>query len=79
MSEGSACVGAHSLHHSRIFRHHQVLWRGALADAARGVVVRAVAGAKVAAEIASVGDGHAAQMRADANDDQPLWRLLFGC
>ena len=43
-----------------------------LADAAGSVVVGAVAGAVVATEVPGVGDGHAAQMGAHADDDEPL-------
>ena len=45
---------------------------GALPDPARGVVVGAVAGAVVAAKLAGVGDGHAAQVGAHAKDDEPF-------
>ncbi|TNN65384.1 hypothetical protein EYF80_024420 [Liparis tanakae] len=49
----------------------QVEGGGAFPDAARGVVVGAVTGAVVTAVVAGVGDGHAAQMRAHAEDDDP--------
>src|SRR4051794_27094649 len=55
-------------------RHGEVLRRGTLADAARGVVDRAVARAEPAAILAAIVVGalaqrDAAQMRADADDD----------
>src|SRR4051794_19902707 len=55
----------------------QVLRRGAFADAARNIVVRAVAGAEPAAEItarlAGLGaEWNAAEMRADAFNDEPF-------
>lgn len=53
-------------------RHLEVEGRGALADAARGVVVGAVARAVVAAVVAGVGDGHAAQVSANAEHDEPV-------
>lgn len=44
---------------------------GAFSDAARGVVVGAVTRAVVTAVVAGVGDGHAAQMCAHPDDDDP--------
>jgi len=46
--------------------------RGAPSDAPGDVVVRAVTRTEPAAEIAGFTDGHAAQMGADAEHDQPL-------
>src|SRR5688500_15222570 len=64
-----------------IFRHGEVEWRRAFADASGGVVVRPMAWAEIAAILAAVlarGDtqGDAAQMGADAERDQPI--LLAG-
>ena len=53
-------------------RHRQVGGRWSLANAARGVVLRAVAGAEEAVVIALMGDRDAAEMGADADHDQPL-------
>lgn len=53
-------------------RDFQVEGRRALADAAAGVVMRAVARAVIAAIVAGVGDRNAAQVRANAEDDEPL-------
>ena len=50
----------------------QVLRSRTLANAARGVVVRAVARAEVTAVLASVGNGDTAQVGADAKHNQPL-------
>src|SRR5437868_6162227 len=50
----------------------QVLRRRTFADAAGGIVLRAVAVAEPAAEIALMRGGRAAQMGADARDDQPF-------
>lgn len=55
--------------------HLEVLWCGALANAARSVVVRAVAWAKVPAKVTRVGDGHTAQVSADAQHHKPLGAL----
>lgn len=44
----------------------------ALADATAGVVMWSVARAVVAAVVSRIGDRHAAQVSADANDDEPL-------
>lgn len=44
---------------------------GAAADAARDIVVRAVARAVPAVVVARIRDGHAAKVRADADDDEP--------
>jgi hypothetical protein len=57
----------------------KVARRGAFADAAGGVVMRAVAGAEPAAEIAgAVADRHAAQMGADADHHQPFAGFVHG-
>src|SRR5882724_4249300 len=53
-------------------RHRQIGGRGSLADAARRVVLRTVAGAEEAVVIALMGDRDAAEMGADADHDQPL-------
>src|SRR3954463_1333186 len=53
-------------------RDGQIRRRGPLADAARGIVLRAVAGTKEAVVIAFMGDRDAAQMGADTDNDQPL-------
>lgn len=50
----------------------QVEWRWSLADAAAGVVMWSVARTVVAAEVSGVGDWHATQVSADAEDDEPL-------
>src|ERR1700730_14362712 len=51
-------------------------WQGgrrrSAADAARGVVLRAVAGAEIAVVVALMRDRDAAEMRADADQDLPL-------
>lgn len=52
--------------------HLQVEGGGAFPDAARGVVMRAVAWAVVTAEISGVCNGHAAQVRAHPDDYDPL-------
>lgn len=52
-------------------RDFKIERRGALADAATSVVVRAVAGAKPPTVLASSGDRHATQMSADAQHHQP--------
>ena len=58
-------------------RDRQVFGRGAFADPARGIVVRAVAGAEPAAVVAgAVADRHAAQMGADARSE-PAIRLRY--
>src|SRR3546814_3064082 len=64
----------------RIGRHGQVERGRASADAPGGVVVGAMAGAEPAAEVASVlarllAQRHAAEMGADADDDEPLGLL----
>src|SRR5664280_325689 len=59
----------------RVFGHGQVRRRRALTDAARGVVDRAVARALPALVLPFVAERHAAEMGADAADDQPF-RLL---
>src|SRR5215470_3604728 len=53
-------------------RQRQVGGRGPAADAPRGVVLRAVAGTEIAAEVALMRDRDAAEMRADADQDLPL-------
>src|SRR5690606_31251062 len=53
-------------------RHFEIERRRPAADAARGVVVRTVARAEPALEVALVTERHAAEMRADADHDQPL-------
>lgn len=53
----------------------QVQWSWALANTSGAVVMRSVARAKVAVEVTGVGDGHAAKMRADAEQDEPLGLL----
>src|SRR5665811_86180 len=55
-----------------IGRHREVGRRWSLANATGGVVLRAVAGAEEAVVIALMGDRDAAEMRADADHDQPL-------
>lgn len=57
--------------HSRVHRNVKVERGGALADATRGIVVRSVARAEVAAVLARVCNGDTAQMGANAEDDQP--------
>lgn len=57
--------------HEGVRRDLQVLGRGPLADAAACVVVAAMARAEPAAEVTGVGDGHAAQVRADAQHHEP--------
>lgn len=52
--------------------HFQVKGRRSLTDSARGIVMGAVAWAIIASPVTSVRDGHTTQMRADANDHQPL-------
>lgn len=51
--------------------HWEVAGCGSAADAPGGVVVRAVARAVVAAEVAEVWQRDAAEMRANADDHQP--------
>ena len=55
--------------------HLQIQRRRPLPDPATDIVVAAVAGTEPAAEIARLADGDAAQMRADAQHDQPLGPL----
>ena len=50
----------------------QVKRRGSLPDATAGVVVRTVARAEPSVVLAGVADGDAAQVGADAKDDEPL-------
>lgn len=52
--------------------HLQVQRGGSLADSAGRVVVRPVTGTVVAPEVPGVGDGHATQMGAHTDNDQPL-------
>src|SRR4029077_13352342 len=61
-------------------RHREIEGGGPEADTARGVVLRAVAGAEPAAELAArIGrrraERDAAEMGADADDDQPFGLL----
>merc|ERR1712039_229623 len=58
-----------------VWRKLQVLRRRAQTHAACVVVVRAMARAKVAAPIASVRLWDATQVRADADDDEPIGLL----
>src|ERR1700754_3943424 len=53
-------------------RHRQVRGRGPLADAAGRIVLRTMAGAEEPVVIALMSDRDAAEMGADADDDQPL-------
>ena len=53
-------------------RDFEVERGGPLADAAAGVVVGAVAGAKPAAVLARAGNGHAAEVGANGQAHQPL-------
>lgn len=52
--------------------HLQVQWRRSLTNATGGIVMGAVAGAIVAAPVAGIRNWHTSQVRADANDHQPL-------
>src|SRR6185437_1975073 len=54
-------------------RQDEILRRRTFADAARGIVLRAVAGAEPAVVFALVGERDAAEMGADADDHQPLF------
>lgn len=56
-------------------RNLQVQGSGALADAARDVVVRTVAGAEPTAKVAGLADGDTAEVGADTNHDEPLGLL----
>src|SRR5436305_826649 len=56
----------------RVRGHVEVFRCGPAADAAGGVVLRAMAGAEIAAEIALVIQRDATQMCADADEDQPF-------
>ena len=62
----------------RAFVQETVLWdlkivrSRALASSARRVIVASMAGAEPAMVIPSIGEGHAAQVSADAHNDQPL-------
>src|SRR6185437_11250443 len=58
-------------------RQDEILRRRAFADAACGIVLRAVAGAKPAVIFALVGERDAAEMGADADHDQPLLVALL--
>mmetsp|Transcript_5222 Transcript_5222/g.13176 ORF Transcript_5222/g.13176 Transcript_5222/m.13176 type:complete len:237 (+) Transcript_5222:2403-3113(+) len=55
-----------------VVRYLEVVRRRALANAARDVVVRPVAGAEPSAVLAGVRKRHAAQVRAHANHNEPL-------
>lgn len=55
-----------------VFWDFQVEGGGAFPDATRGVIVGSVAGAVVAAKLASVGDGNASKVGAHADEDQPV-------
>ncbi len=55
-----------------VLRHFQIIWRWALPHAAGRVIVAAVTRAEPAVIVACVRERDAAQMRADAHDDQPL-------
>src|SRR3990170_5888040 len=55
-----------------IGRHRQVGGCRSRPDAARGVVHRTMAGAEEAVILTLMGDRNAAEMRADADDHQPL-------
>lgn len=57
-----------------VLGHLEVKRRGPAADAAGAVIVRAVARAVPAVVVARVGDGHAAQVRAHAQHDEPAVR-----
>jgi hypothetical protein len=66
-----------------IFGNLEVLRRGALADAARGIISRAVARAEIAAERPAIlalarAEGHAAEMGAYAQGDQPVGMAFLG-
>lgn len=50
----------------------EVVWGGAFADAAGAVIVGSVAWAEPAAVVPCSGDGHAAQVGADTNNDEVL-------
>src|SRR5690348_14389407 len=56
----------------RVRRQSEILRSRPLADATGAVVLRAVAGAEPAVVTALVRQRNAAEMRADADDDQPL-------
>ena len=58
-------------------RQGQVLRRRTFADAAGGVVLRAVAGQNQPSILALMGERDAAEMGADADDDQPLLVALL--
>src|SRR5258708_988263 len=53
-------------------RNGQIKRRRTLANTARGIVLRTMAGAEEAVVITLMRDRNAAQMRADADHDQPL-------
>lgn len=53
----------------------QVERRRSLSYAARDVVVRAVARAEPASKVTRLADGHASQVRADAQHDEPFGLL----
>ena len=52
--------------------HFQIQGCGSFANATSGIVVRAVTGAIIAAEIAGIGNWDTTQMCADTNDNQPF-------
>ena len=60
-----------------IGRQGEIERRRPLADAAGRVVDRAVAGAEPALVLALIAERDAAQMRADADDDEPLGLALL--
>ena len=69
--------------HELVGRHLEIARRRAFADASGRVVVRAVAGAEPAAVVAArvaqrLALGDAAQVRADADQDQPVLVALLG-
>ena len=58
-----------------IRRNLQVERRRSLSYASRDIVVRAVARAEPASKVAGLANGHASQVRADAQHDEPLGLL----
>src|SRR5665213_909174 len=58
-------------------RQIQVFRRGPLTDAAGAVILRAVAGAEPAVIVAFVRQRNAAEMRANADDHEPLFVALL--
>src|SRR5690242_15985361 len=85
-AQGKLMSGPHRDRRRRvelIVRHDQIPRRRSFADARRGIVLRAVAGAEIAAELAArlaflVAQRHTAEMGADADHDQPVLMPLFG-